>query len=210
MAHGRRPQAAAPSSGGGALFFLAFSRDSPPGLFSSNFQLSLPLPMFLSSFFLPFPLFSRSVFFSLVSVFLSSRFLPSFGSLSFGSLSFRVFFLFPSFLHSSQRSWALFIEAKGAVFYSSHGEQPAGRPLGAAAEVRWVVRGGWSAIVFGRWAPGEREGPAKISKKSTIFPFFPAACSGGKKKDEQCRSKRHCSALLIFFFFEWMKRRRFG
>jgi hypothetical protein len=28
--------------------------------------------------------------------------------------------------------------------------------LGAAAEVRWVVRGGWSAIVSGRWAPGER------------------------------------------------------
>jgi hypothetical protein len=101
----------------------------------------------------------------------------------------------------------LFIEPSEWLFAVEHGEQPAGRPLGATANARppspafWQVRGGWSAIVFGRWAPGEREGPAKISKKSTIFPFFPAACSGGKKKDEQCRSKRHRSALFPFFFF---------
>jgi hypothetical protein len=31
---------------------------------------------------------------------------------------------------------------------------------------------------------------------------------GGKKKDEQCRSKRHRS--FFFFFIKCMKRRRFG
>jgi hypothetical protein len=49
-----------------------------------------------------------------------------------------------------------------------HGEQPAGRPLGATAKARppspvfWQVRGGWSAIVSGRWAQA-REWPAKNS-----------------------------------------------
>jgi hypothetical protein len=83
-----------PSSSGGALFFV-FSRDSPPGLFSSNFQLFLPLPMFRSSFFLPFPLFSRSFFF-LFSIFLFSLLSVSlfFGSLSFLFLCFFRFFPF--------------------------------------------------------------------------------------------------------------------
>jgi hypothetical protein len=101
--------------------------------------------------------------------------------------------------------------AKGVAFYCSHGEQPAGRPLGATAKVWlppvfWQVRGRWSASVFGRWAPGER-GPGKIQTKAP-FSFFPASCSGGKKKEEQCHSKRHRSAL--FFLIKCMKWRRFG
>jgi hypothetical protein len=103
------------------------------------------------------------------------------------------------------------------AFYCSHGEQPAGRPLGTTAKVRppspvfWQVRGGWSAIVFGRWALGEG-GTGKNSNKSPFFPSSPLQCLGGKKKEEQCRSKRHRSApsLFFFFFFECMKRRRFG
>jgi hypothetical protein len=74
------------------------------------------------------------------------------------------------------------------------------RPLGAAAEVRWVVRGGWSAIVFGRWAPGERVAGKKFKLKQPFF-LLPRCMFGGKKKDEQCRSKRHRSALSLFFFF---------
>jgi len=85
-AHGRRLQAAA-----AALCFLVFSRDSPPGLFSSNFQLFLPLPMFRSSFFFP-SLSSLGLFFFLFSVFLFSLLSVS---LFFGSLSpFLLFFGF--------------------------------------------------------------------------------------------------------------------
>jgi hypothetical protein len=117
-------------------------------------------------------------------------------------------FFFPPSPSSSQRSWALFIEAKGAVFYSSHGEQPAGRPLGAAAEVRWVVRGGWSAIVFGRWAPGE-SGRQKIKKKQPFFPSSPLR-DRGKKMNSVVQNDTVLLFLLFFFFFECMKRRRFG
>jgi hypothetical protein len=83
--------------------------------------------------------------------------------------------------------------------------------LGAAAEVRWVVRGGWSAIVFGRWAPGEREGPAKISKKkATFFPSFPLHVRGGRRKMNSVVQNDTVLPFSFFFFFEWMKRRRFG
>ena len=191
----RRLQAAALLSQAAERGILPLSFSSVSFPFLLLLWFSFPLFSLLSVLFFlsPFSLFCFFSFSSLSPLFFS--FSPSFPS----SVLFSPFFLcFSSFF--SQRSWPLFIEAKGAVFYSSRGEQPAGRPLGAAAEVRWVVRGGWSAIVFGRWTPGKREGPAKISKKSTIFPFFLAACSGGKKKDEQCRSKRHCSALFPFFF----------
>jgi len=95
--------------------------------------------------------------------------------------------------------------AKGVVF--SHGEQPAGRPLGATAKVRlhpdfWQVRGRPLCSVSGLQA---REG-SKIQTKAAFF-LLPRCMIGGKKKEEQCRSKRHRSAL---FFFECMKRRRFG
>jgi hypothetical protein len=101
----------------------------------------------------------------------------------------------------------LFIEPSEWLFAVEHGEQPAGRPLGATANARppspafWQVRGGWSAIVFGRWAPGEREGPAKISKKSTIFPFFPAACSGGRRKMNSVVQNDTVLPFSFFFFF---------
>jgi len=176
------------------------SRTAAPGGAAAVPNVRFPfLPMFRSSFSsLPSLLSVCFSFLCFFYVFLSSRFLSSFGSFSFRSLSFRVFL---PFFSSLRRSWALFIEAKGAVFYSSHGEQPAGRPLGAAAEVRWVVRGGWSAIVFDRWAPGEREGPAKISKKSNIFPFFPAACSGGRRKMNSVVQNDTVLPFSLFFFF---------
>jgi len=117
--------------------------------------------------------------------------------------------LFSSFFSPRpQRSWALFIEAKGAAFYSSHGEQPAGRPLGAAAKVRWVVRGGWSAIVSGRWAPGERVA-GKNSKKSFLFPSS-LLRDRGKKMNSVVQNDTVLLLSSFFFFFEWMKRRRFG
>ena len=85
-----------------------------------------------------------------------------------------------------------------------HGEQPAGRPLGTTAKVRppsssvfWQVRGGWSAIVSGRWAESGRQ---KFKLKQPFF-LLPRCMFGGKKKDEQCRSKRHRSALSFFSFF---------
>jgi len=209
-AHGRRLQAAA-----AALCFLVFSRDSPPGLFSSNFQLFLPLPMFRSSFFLPFPLFSRSVLF-LFSVFLFSLLSVS---LFFGSLS--PFLLFSGFLpfFSSpfpQRSWVLFIEPRAWLFTALMGSS---RLVGHWAR---LLRFGPPPRFSGRCAVGgrpvcsvgglqAREGPEKNSNKSPFFPSSPLQCLGGKKKEEQCRSKRHRSAPSLFpFFFECMKRRRFG
>jgi len=82
-------------------------------------------------------------------------------------------------------------------FTALMGEQPAGRPLGAAAEVRWVVRGGWSAIVSGRWAPGERVA-GKIQIKASLSPSSPLRDRG--KKMNSVGSKRHRSALSLFFF----------
>jgi hypothetical protein len=101
--------------------------------------------------------------------------------------------------------WLLFIEPSEWLFAVEHGEQPAGRPLGATTKARppspvfWQVRGGWSAIVSGRWAPGERVAGKKFKLKQPFF-LLPRCMFGGKKKDEQCRSKRHRSALSFFFF----------
>jgi len=88
--------------------------------------------------------------------------------------------------------------AKGVAF--SHGEQTAGRPLGATAKVRlhpdfWQVRGRPLCSVGGLQA---REG-RKIQTKAAFF-LLPRCMIGGKKKEEQCRSKRHRSALSFFFF----------
>jgi hypothetical protein len=95
--------------------------------------------------------------------------------------------------------------AKGVAFYCSHGEQPAGRPLGATAKVRlppvfWQVRGRWSASVFGRWAPGER-GPGKIQTKAP-FSFFPAACSGEEERGTVFRSPPPIVGR-VFHFGPW-------
>jgi hypothetical protein len=70
------------------------------------------------------------------------------------------------------------------AFYCSHGEQPADRPLGAIAKVRSV-------------GSRRERGRQKIQIKASFF-FLPRCMFGGKKKDEQCRSKRHRSALFFF------------
>jgi hypothetical protein len=90
------------------------------------------------------------------------------------------------------------------------GEQPAGRPLGAAAEVRWVVSGGWSAIVSGRWAPGERVAGKKFELKQPFFPSSPLHVRGGRRKMNSVVQNDTVLPFSFFFFFEWMKRRRFG
>jgi hypothetical protein len=62
------------------------------------------------------------------------------------------------------------------------------------------LAGVWSASVFGRWAPGERRTGKKIQIKATFF-LLTRCMFGGKKKEEQCRSKRHRSALSFSFCF---------
>jgi len=153
-----------------SLFFFWFA------FFSFVFGLVLPLFPFLFSVF-SFPSFPSLSFvlplpLSLLCFFVFSPRLSSVFSLfSFLSL-FSSFLCFSS--PCSQRSWPLFIEAKDAVFYSSHG--------GAA---------GWSAIGRGcrgsvggaRWLVGHcvrsvgsrRESGRQNSKKSFPFSFFPAA-----------------------------------
>ena len=137
------------------------------------------------SYLFPSPLFP-SLFFFFFFGFLSPcfPFLSVLSSSSPLSLSFGFFVLLPSLLcflcffsprlspvfsssfrvPSSQRSWPLFIEAKGAVFcfYSSHGEQPAGRPL--------CPVGGLQARVAG-----------KNSKKSNPFSLLPRCVIGGRR-----------------------------
>ena len=138
VAHGWRLQAALRlfrTSGGVTAFFSSF-------LPVSSFSLSLP--MFRSSFFLPFPLFSQSVFFFRLLffyVFLSSRFLSSFGS---SSLSF--FFLLSSVF------FGLFIEPRGGAFYGcTWGARAAavGRPFGCSCR-------GSAPCFSGRRAAGGR------------------------------------------------------
>jgi len=145
------------------------SRTAAPGSAAAVPNVRFPfLPMFRSSLFFPslsslslffFPLFFLC--FSLLSVSLFFRFFLSLSSVFF------VFSFFPPlcsllFLSSLLLCWLLFIEPSEWLFAVEHGEQPAGRPLGATAKARppspvfWQVRGGWSAIVSGRWAPGER------------------------------------------------------
>jgi hypothetical protein len=76
--------------------------------------------------------------------------------------------------------------------------------LGAAAEVRWVVRGGWSAIVSGRLAPGE-SGRQKFKKKQPFFPSSPLR-DRGKKMNSVVQN----DTVLLFFFFLMFEKRRFG
>jgi len=204
-------------------FFFVFSFSSVssllspilPPVFSSGSLLPSP-------FFLPFSLFS--VFFSFFRFIASSFPLSCLFSLlsslscvlSLPSLSsvFFVFSFFPS-VHFSPSvlfspllllCWLLFIEPSEWLFVVEHGEQPAGRPLGATAKARppspifWQVRGGWSTIVSGRWAPGERVAGKKFKLKQPFF-LLPRCMFGGKKKNEQCRSKRHRFALSFSFFF---------
>jgi len=191
-----------------ALLLVAEREVLPPPLSSVSFPFRF-LPFLLLLWF-SFPLFS------FLSVLPSSSPL----SLSFGffvllpsPLFFSVFFppVYSLLLLSLLLCCLLFIEPSEWLFVVEHGEQPAGRPLGATAKARppssvfWQVRGGWSAIVSGRWAPGERVA-GKNSKKSFPFSFFPAACSGGRRK---MNSVVQNDTVLLFFFF-CMKQRRFG
>ena len=133
-------------------------------------------------------------------------FSPSFFSVSRFSPPFRFLLHLFSVLRSIYR-------AKGVAFYCSHGEQPAGRPLGATAKVRlppvfWQVHGGWSANVFGRWAPGER-GPDEIQTKAP-FSFFPAAMFGGEEERGTVSFKTTPFCFFFFLMYEtasfWRKR----
>ena len=157
-----------------------------PVWFSSSFQLFLPLPMFWSSFFLFFfPSLSSLGLFFLSSVFfcfLSSRFSLLSGSLFFPSVFFSLRSLLLSVLG------VLFIEPREWLCTCSHGEQPAGPPLGATAKARppspafWQVRGGWSAIVSGRWAPGERVAGKNSKEKKLPFFLLPRCMFGGEEE----------------------------
>jgi len=166
---------AAPSSGSGALFFQCFPVTLPVW-FSSSFQLFLPLPMFWSSFFF-FP-----------------RFLSSFGSSSLSPLFFcfllllrllsSVFFSFFLSVRSPPPPlllcWLLFIEPSEWLFAVEHGEQPAGRPLGATAKARPPLFG---FLAGARWVVGHcvrsvgsrRESGRQKFKKKLHFSFLPAA-----------------------------------
>jgi hypothetical protein len=155
--------------------------------------------------FLPFSLFSRFLLFSGWS-FLSSRYSSLFFFVLLSSFSllrsissplsplFFRFFLAPPLCSllfffsplSLLLCWLLFIGPSEWVCTVEHGEQPAGRPWGATAKARppspsvfWQVRGGWSAIVSGRWAPGE-SGRQKFKKKQPFF-LLPRCVIGGRR-----------------------------
>jgi len=166
-----------------------------PSRFLAFLPLSVGFSVSLSSISVDF------LSYSLSSVFFFFRVLSLFFSLFFRFSPLFRFLLFPPPVPFSAFLGSIY-RAKGVAFYCSHGEQPAGRPLGATAKVRlspvfWQVRGRPVCSVGGLQA---REGPAKFKQKP-LFSFFPAAMFGGKKKEEQCRSKRHRSALSFFSFF---------
>jgi hypothetical protein len=88
-----------------------------------------------------------------------------------------------------------------------HGEQPAGRPWGATAKARppspsvfWQVRGGWSAIVSGRWAPGERVA-GRIQIKAKLFPSSPLHDRGKKMNSVVQNDTVLLFPIFIFFCF---------
>jgi len=140
---------------------------------------------------------------------LSLRFFSFFG---FSPSFFSVFFVF--FFSSVSSSFppvplSAFLgsiyRAKGVAFYCSHGEQPAGWPLGATAKVRlppvfWQVRGRWSASVFGRWAPGGR-GPGKIQTKASFFLLPRCNVRGGEEErgTVSFQTTPFCSFFCFFF-----------
>jgi len=105
----------------GFLCFDSLSLNPIPFFFVSSPSLVCSLlSLICSPFSLAFPLSLRFLFFhffSLLSV-----------------LSFRVFL--PLLFLPSFSVLGSIYRAKGVAFYCSHGEQPAGRPLGATAKVR--------------------------------------------------------------------------
>ena len=117
----------------------------------NNFSLSLPMFPFAPS---PSSVLSQSVFFffSFVCFFSSFSLLRSISS-SLSPLFFR-FFLFPlcppSFFFLLL-CWLLFIEPSEWLSAVEHGEQPAGRPLGATAKARPPLLG---FLAGARWVVG--------------------------------------------------------
>ena len=122
-------------------------------------------------------------------VFLSSRFLSSFGSYSLSPLFFFVFSV--SSVSSPLRSSSPALlgpiyRAKGVALYCSHGEQPAGRPLarlpksgppppGFLVGARWVV-GHCVRSVGSRRESGRQ----KFKLKQTFF-LLPRCVIGGRR-----------------------------
>jgi len=193
-----------------SVFFSVFPWPSRFG-FSQVFNSSFLFLCFgLLFFFLPFPLFSRSVFFLPLFFCFSSQF-----SLLSGLSPFFLFFL------SSFRVCVLgsIYRAKRRGFLWLH---MGGRGCGGWSAIRvqlsrrdspvfCMARGGWSASGRG-WrgaAPSvfwqgmrSRERQHTWRRKNPPFCFLPLLHVHGRKKEEQCRSKRHRSDLL-FFFFAW-------
>ena len=196
------------------------SRTAAPGGAAAVPNVRFPfLPMFRSSLFLPFPLFSQSVFlssvfflcFSLLSVSLFFRFFLSLSSVFLFSPSppspllcfFLVFSLRPFPSPPFAAVLAAIYRAKWVAFrcgaWGAAGRSAIGRdcqrsaPLpGFLAGARWVV--GHCVRSVG----SRREWPAKIQKKDFPFSFFPAACSGGRRKMNSV--VQNDTVLLSFFF----------
>ena len=161
-----------------ALLLVAEREVLPPLLSSVSFPFRF-LPFLLLLWFSSPP-------FSFLSVHSSSSPLSLFFGFFFVLLYSPLFFC--SFLllsvPFSPSSLGPIYRAQGVALYCSHGEQPAGRPLGATAKARppspvfWQVRGGWSAIVSGRWALGERVAGKKFELKQPFFPSSPLHVRG--------------------------------
>jgi len=174
-AHWRRLQAA-------ALLSQAAERRILPLSFSS---VSFPLLLLL---WFSFPLFS------VLSVLSSSSPLSlSFGFFSFSSslLCFsRFFFSFVPLFSSPPLllCWLLFIEpSEWLSLWSMGSNRPVGHwarlpRLGPPSSVFLQVRGGWSTIVSGRWAPGERVAGKKFKLKQTLFPSSPLHVRGEEER----------------------------
>jgi hypothetical protein len=192
--------AAAEVGGGG----VALGRRLQAALQLFRTSVSPFLPMFRSSLFLPFPLFSQSVFLSSVIfyVFLSSRFLSSFGSSSLSPLFFFVLFSFflPSllsflslfFLSSLLSFLSLFflplVSAFLASIYRGQGR--------CFLQLSWGAAG-WSAIGRGcrgsvggaRWLVGHcvrsvgsrRESGRQKFKLKLPFLLLPRCVIGGRR-----------------------------
>jgi len=165
-----------------ALLLVAEREVLPPPFVLCFLSLSFsPLSSFSLVFFPPvFLSFGSPFFFSPFSLFWFFRSPPLSSVFSFSSP--------PSllFLPLLLPCWLLFIEPSEWLFAVEHGEQPAGRSLGATANARppspafWQVRGGWSAIVSGRWAPGERVAGKKFKLKQPFF-LLPRCVIGGRR-----------------------------
>jgi len=156
---------------------LPFSLFFSVCFFSFVFGLVLPLfPFLFSVFFVP--LFSFSLLRSI-----SSSLSPLFFFVFSPRLSsvFLVFSLCPLLL-----CWLLFIEPSEWLFAVEHGEQPAGRPLGATANARPPLP---DFLAGERWVVGHcvrsvgsrRESGRQKFKKKLPFFLLPRNVIGGRR-----------------------------